>query len=279
MANEIIKVRVFRFDPLVDKEPYCQTYDVPFEEGMSAMDALDYIYQNLDGTLAYYDHAGCSLGICGRCTGRINGKPGLFCQTPVQGDIQLEPLSEKKVLKDLVMKKAEAGESKEDDMMKQEGVSMDINTVPLLIRREIEALIAAPLIRAFIEEFGREKTLEVTTKVIRSLGLQSGKVLSVVAGGHSIEHFQKAVPLFSQGGALEIQILETSSQKLAFNITKCKYAEMYKEHGLEEFGYLLSCGRDYALVEGFNPNIQFTRTQTIMEGADYCDFRLTMREA
>jgi fumarate reductase iron-sulfur subunit len=160
----------------------------------------------------------------------------------------------------------------------EEGDAMDINTVPILIRREIEALIGAPLIKAFIEEFGREKTLEVTTKVIRSLALESGKVLSAVAGGHSIEHFQKIVPLFSQGGALEIEMLKTGSQKAAFNITRCKYAEMYKAHGLEEFGYLLSCGRDYALIEGFNPNIKFTRTQTIMEGADYCDFRLSVQE-
>ena len=46
----------------MDKEPHYQTYQVPFEKGMSAMTALDYIYQNLDGTLAYYDHAGCDLG-------------------------------------------------------------------------------------------------------------------------------------------------------------------------------------------------------------------------
>ena len=154
---------------------------------------------------------------------------------------------------------------------------MDINSVPIIIRREIEALIAAPLIKAFIEEFGREKTLEATRKVIKSLAHESGKVLSVVAGGNSMEHFQKIIPLFGQGGALEFEIVETSSTKAAINITRCKYAEMYREHGLEEFGYLLSCGRDYAMIEGFNPNIEFTRTQTIMEGADYCNFRLTVQ--
>ena len=53
---------------------------------------------------------------------------------------------------------------------------------------------------------------------------------------------------------------------------------MYKEHGLEEFGYLLSCGRDFDLLAGFNPNIEFTRTQTIMEGAAYCDFRFKVRD-
>ena len=108
MSDETIKVKVFRFDPSVDLKPYYKTYEVPFEEGMSAMDALDYIYQNQDGTLAYYDHAGCSLGICGRCTAKINGKPGLLCQTRVEGDITLEPLNQEKVLKDLVIEREAA---------------------------------------------------------------------------------------------------------------------------------------------------------------------------
>ena len=77
------------------------------------MDALDYIYQNQDGTLAYYDHAGCSLGICGRCAGKVNGKPGLVCQTPVEGDITVEPLNQEKVLKDLVIEREAAAQPKE----------------------------------------------------------------------------------------------------------------------------------------------------------------------
>ena len=105
MAEKTITARVFRMDPSVDREPRYDAYEVPFEEGMSAMDVLDYIYQNLDGTLAYYDHAGCSLGICARCTGRVNGKAGLFCQVPVSGDVILEPASASRVLKDLVCEK------------------------------------------------------------------------------------------------------------------------------------------------------------------------------
>ena len=69
---------------------------------MSAMDVLDYIYQNLDGTLAYYDHAGCALGICARCTCKINGKAGLTCQVSVSGDVTLDPISPARVQKDLV---------------------------------------------------------------------------------------------------------------------------------------------------------------------------------
>lgn len=105
MKKDTVAVKIFRFDPSVDVKPYFSTYEVPFSEGMSAMNVLDYIYQNLDPSLAYYDHAGCALGICGRCTGKINGKAGLFCQTLVEGDVQLEPLSSAAVVKDLVVER------------------------------------------------------------------------------------------------------------------------------------------------------------------------------
>lgn len=54
---------------------------------------------------------------------------------------------------------------------------------------------------------------------------------------------------------------------------RCRYAEMYRSLGIPEVGVLLSCNRDFSLVEGFNPDVQLTRTQTIMQGASPCDFR------
>jgi hypothetical protein len=38
-------------------------------------------------------------------------------------------------------------------------------------------------------------------------------------------------------------------------------------------GFLLVCTADFAVAEGFDPDIKFTRTQTIMQGASHCDFR------
>lgn len=158
-------------------------------------------------------------------------------------------------------------------------MSDDIHSVDNLVRREIEALLAVPLLNSFIEEFGRVKTLDIVAKVIRDLALESGRLLATVAGGNSMESLAKGMPLFSRGGALEIDVLEAGPTKISMNVTKCRYAEMYKKHGMEEFGYLLSCGRDFALVEGFNPKIKLTRTRTIMEGAEYCGFRFTMESA
>jgi succinate dehydrogenase/fumarate reductase-like Fe-S protein len=133
MAKDMIEVKVFRFDPSLDKESYYKDYTVPFEKGMSAMDALDYIYQNLDSSIAYYDHAGCSLGICGKCTGKVNGKPALLCQTLIEGGVTLDPLSEARVLKDLVLQKKDRTEKDVSNSEEQENAEAgdDINSVSI----------------------------------------------------------------------------------------------------------------------------------------------------
>jgi hypothetical protein len=43
--------------------------------------------------------------------------------------------------------------------------------------------------------------------------------------------------------------------------------------GLGGLGDILSCDRDGAFCEGYDPRIRLTRTQTIMGGASHCDFR------
>lgn len=93
---------MFRFDPHANKEPRYQTYEVPLVEGMSVLDVLDYIYENLDSSLAYYDHAACRYGVCGRCTLVVNGRACVACQTPVTGDITIEPVPKSKIVRDLV---------------------------------------------------------------------------------------------------------------------------------------------------------------------------------
>ncbi|MBM4120937.1 MAG: 2-amino-thiazoline-4-carboxylic acid hydrolase, partial [Nitrospira sp.] len=46
--------------------------------------------------------------------------------------------------------------------------------------------------------------------------------------------------------------------------------------GLDEIGHLLSCNRDGTFIEGYDARIEFKRSQTIMGGASYCDFRYRM---
>ena len=72
---------------------------------------------------------------------------------------------------------------------------------------------------------------------------------------------------------LEIEMIEETRSKLSYNVTRCRYAEMYKAMGLGEIGHLLSCQRDGTFCEGYDERLKLTRTQTIMQGASHCDFR------
>ncbi|HLY00558.1 MAG TPA: L-2-amino-thiazoline-4-carboxylic acid hydrolase, partial [Roseiarcus sp.] len=58
-----------------------------------------------------------------------------------------------------------------------------------------------------------------------------------------------------------------------FNVRRCRYAETYRAMGLGAIGDILSCNRDGSFCEGYDPRIEFSRTQTIMAGASHCDFR------
>ncbi len=146
-------------------------------------------------------------------------------------------------------------------------------SVTLLERREIEAKILGPLIRAFAREIGEERALEVVRKVVAELARQGGAELAQSVGLASLEAFAATLDRWRAGGALEIDMLEQSETKLSFNVTRCRYAEMYRALGMEDLGSSLSCARDLHLAKGFNPDIELERTQTIMEGARYCDFR------
>jgi len=92
----------------------------------------------------------------------------------------------------------------------------------------------------------------------------------------TLKLFAKGLERWRRNGALEIEVTEHTADRYSFNVTRCRYAEMYQALGMRDLGGALSCQRDHALIDWFNPNIKLTRTQTIMEGKSFCDFRFTM---
>jgi len=152
-------------------------------------------------------------------------------------------------------------------------MSSDTKPPSLLQQRQIEAKIVSPLARAFSAELGPERTLAILRQVITDLAHQSGAELARALGEQTLEAFSRTLTRWQEGGALEIELIEQSAERLSFNVVRCRYAEMYRALGLSDLGATLSCQRDFALAEGFNPGIKLERTQTLMEGASCCDFR------
>jgi predicted ArsR family transcriptional regulator len=150
----------------------------------------------------------------------------------------------------------------------------DLNAkIGVLVRREVEARILVPLINALADAFGRDEVLAVVRDTIVKIAREQGAALGRQMGGNSLKNFVDSLAYWTRDGALEIEVIEASDAVLSFNVTRCRYAELYESLGVREIGTSFSCTRDFALIEGFNPEISLERTQTIMEGAEYCDFR------
>ena len=148
-----------------------------------------------------------------------------------------------------------------------------LNAVGILTRREIEARILAPVIDALADEIGRDKVIAVVRQVIIDTARSQGRALAESAGDRSLDSFAATLGPWTKDGAMQIDVVERTPERFGFNVTRCRYAEMYRALGIPELGAVLSCNRDAALIEGFNPDITLTRTQTIMRGAPCCDFR------
>jgi hypothetical protein len=143
----------------------------------------------------------------------------------------------------------------------------------VLTRREIEARVLAPVIEALGGRFGRDEVIAVVREVIVSLAREQGRAMATARGDNSLAEFAGTLEPWTRQDALRLEILEQSEERLSFDVTRCRYAELYRGLGLTDLGAVLSCNRDAALIEGFNPAIRFVRSQTIMQGAAYCDFR------
>lgn len=155
-------------------------------------------------------------------------------------------------------------------------MAADLTKIELLTRREIEARTAGPLIEQFTQAMGKDKALAEVDKVVQRLAEEAGAQFAKALGGNTMEHFHKVPDMWKQGGALEIELEEMDKDKLVFKVTRCRYAEMYRDLGYEELGQVLSCGRDAAFAKGFNPGIRMARTTTIMSGGPYCDFKFEL---
>ena len=161
--------------------------------------------------------------------------------------------------------------------MGEENLDQPAFKISTLKRREIQSPLLACVLDGFIAEIGYEKTMGIASAAIQKDAAQTGKLMAEKYGGNSIaELIRMVIEVWAEEGAIEFTILEETDQKLGFDVTRCRYAELYDRLGVKEFGFCLSCNRDAALIRGFNPRMQLWRAQTIMQGADSCDFRITV---
>ncbi len=151
--------------------------------------------------------------------------------------------------------------------------------ISMIEKRRIEAALIGELYEVLKERHGANEAAEVIRITIEASAItQGGEFRAKHDHEPDLADFTAHQYLWEKDNAITREILHKSADRLEYNITRCAYAEMYRDMGLGEIGHLLSCNRDGAFCTGFSKDIELTRTQTIMEGADFCDFRYAMKQ-
>ena len=147
-------------------------------------------------------------------------------------------------------------------------------SIPVIQQAKIQAQVLVPLVKALQAELGEERARKIVRQTLGDLYRQFGEEFWQAKNETNLgKAIGSAFATYARDDALHYDVIEQSQDAFAFDVTRCRYAEFYKELGEPELGFLLVCSADFDTAEGFGPDVELTRTQTIMQGASHCDFR------
>jgi len=152
-------------------------------------------------------------------------------------------------------------------------------SIPAIEQAKIQAQVLVPLIKALQAELGAKRANTLVRKALGDVYRRLGEQWWQTKGSRHVgEGMALAFAAFARGDALDYSVRAQSQDVYEIDVTGCRYAQFYKELGEPELGFLLVCSSDFPFAEGFDPNLELTRSQTIMQGASHCDFRYRRRK-
>ena len=83
--------------------------------------------------------------------------------------------------------------------------------------------------------------------------------------------FTKTNPLFQR--AMDYEFVEESKNAFEIKVSRCLWAETFRQANAAEIGYVTICHPDYPMTTAFNPKIKMIRSKTLMQGHDCCNHR------
>lgn len=152
---------------------------------------------------------------------------------------------------------------------------MDVSS---LDRVKIQAQVLVPLVKELRKELGDKRANDLVRKALGKIFRGYGKAYWAQKQSDSPNSkIETLIKRYAADGALDYEVGENNDERLNVNITRCGYAEFFKEIGAPDLGFMFCCSADIPMTEGFEAGIELNRRQTIMEGAKFCDFRYKLR--
>ena len=140
-----------------------------------------------------------------------------------------------------------------------------------------EAQVLIPVLKAARAELGEEQANCLILAALRAWCRERFKQIGAGIPGNPREKWEsikKLDGLRTRENDLEFKILKWEPEAIEYDVSRCIYADFFRELGEPELGAVLVCDSDIYLVEEVtSPEVEYTRTQTLMEGGSFCDIR------
>lgn len=130
----------------------------------------------------------------------------------------------------------------------------------------------AHLAETLIEKYGKQGEFIVYDRMVAErLTAAKSKTGSVAEFMENFTAESSRPSLFTAG--LQTELVRKTDREAVLWVRQCAWARYFNERH-PRVGYLMACSRDEVAYQAFNRSLRLQRTQTLMEGGEWCDFRV-----
>ena len=147
--------------------------------------------------------------------------------------------------------------------------------VSLLDKVRMQAQVLVPVLRTLRAELGRDKANAIVARALRDWSRQLFADIGDGIDGSPRRKWATIQSVWGEvsGKEVEVEILRQDKETLDMDVTRCRFAEFFRDLGEPELGALLICEADFDLAATGAGEVSLERAQTIMQGAPSCTFR------
>ena len=159
-------------------------------------------------------------------------------------------------------------------------LEIEVNeNISILDEVKFQARVLVPIIRGLRKELGEQYANDIVYNALRESSRSAIQKFGADIQGSPSEKwasFSSAIQT-RIGNDIDLDWIKQNTSEIEFNITGCRYADLFRQLGEPDLGSVLLCEPDIYVAELGAPEVEFERTQTIMQGAKYCDFRYRVK--
>jgi hypothetical protein len=141
-----------------------------------------------------------------------------------------------------------------------------------------------PMMQALADQIGREKLVAMLTEATGNYWGQQARRFAQKLPKRDLDAYidmdtlEPTVDNEAHRGhfwslALTTRRIERTPKSYEMRVTECLWAQTFREANAADIGFASICYGDEAMAAAFDPRLKLTRTTTLMNGGDYCDFR------